>query len=243
MLFAEAEYRFFRQLKEQGYVPGTVYDIGASNGYWSVRIHEALGGGKFHLFEPLAEVNEDYKRLLGTALAANPDLALHQVALGKRNRHQPMTVYSDGFGSSLVNTVPLSLLQRLRRLRRPSIIVPEVKSVPVRRLDDYVAEQGLPPPDVLKLDVQGYELQILAGAGKALETAKIVLLECWLTRGYGRGTPLLHEVLGWMRKRDFAPVDFGETFVDERHELSALDVYFMHKSLIDEKRYRWTIWQ
>jgi FkbM family methyltransferase len=240
MLFAEADYRFFKQLKNQGYAPKVIYDIGASNGYWSVRIHEALGGGTFHMFEPLADAMPDYRRLLDTAMAQNPDLKLHPVALGTHNRMQSMAIYPDGFGSSLLNAMPMAILQRLRP--RPTGMT-DLKSLQVRRLDDYIAEHGLAAPDVMKLDVQGYELKILEGASTALQTAKILLVECWLTRGYGRSTPLLHEVKAWMQKRDFVLVDFGETFYGDTHDLSAVDAYFMHKSLAQDKRYSWTIWQ
>jgi hypothetical protein len=44
-------------------------------------------------------------------------------------------------------------------------------------LDRYVGERGLPPPDLLKLDVQGAELQILQGGTRTLGHAKAIIAE------------------------------------------------------------------
>ena len=49
--------------------------------------------------------------------------------------------------------------------------------VTVERLDDYVYKQSLPLPDLIKLDVQGFEGEVLMGGARSLECAKAVITE------------------------------------------------------------------
>jgi hypothetical protein len=62
--------------------------------------------------------------------------------------------------------------------------------VPVVRLDDWAEAHGLPEPDLLKLDLQGYELQALRGAPRCLQHARAALLELSFQEFYaGQPTP------------------------------------------------------
>ena len=61
--------------------------------------------------------------------------------------------------------------------------------VPLHTLDEFVRENNLPVPQVLKLDVQGAERKILSGAAATMRTADVIFLETWLVRGYGPDTP------------------------------------------------------
>jgi hypothetical protein len=51
-----------------------------------------------------------------------------------------------------------------------------VISVPLRRLDGELARRGL-SPDVIKIDVEGFEYEVLAGCGAALGAAALLLVE------------------------------------------------------------------
>jgi len=49
--------------------------------------------------------------------------------------------------------------------------------VPCRRLDDVLAEIGCPPPDAMKIDVEGFEEAVLAGAPTVLATGPTIVME------------------------------------------------------------------
>ena len=74
-------------------------------------------------------------------------------------------------------------------------------------LDDvYKLKFGNQTPDFLKLDVQGYELEILKGAPWLLEHLQFILCEVSLLE-INKGCPLITEVLGFMDENGFIPYD------------------------------------
>src|SRR4029453_11706555 len=110
--------------------------------------------------------------------------------------------------------------------------VVDKKLVPVRRLDDVVAGLELPPADLIKLDVQGFELKILAGAELTCHLAKALMVETWFYRGYGPGTPLFGEIVDWMTRHGFSLVSLGELYVDADMALIAIDTFFLRNDLM-----------
>jgi hypothetical protein len=77
---------------------------------------------------------------------------------------------------------------------------------PMRTLDAIAAEAGFGEAGLLKLDVQGYELEVLKGTPRPLLSAEVILMEVSLL-GVNRGAPLLHEVLRFMNERGFGTYD------------------------------------
>jgi FkbM family methyltransferase len=78
--------------------------------------------------------------------------------------------------------------------------------LPMQRLDDLAPVRDLPSPLLLKLDVQGYELEVLSGAVETLRRTEVILSEVSLLE-YNQGAPLMHEVIAYLAERDFLPYD------------------------------------
>jgi hypothetical protein len=79
-------------------------------------------------------------------------------------------------------------------------------------LDDLIAREALPPPDLLKLDVQGFELEVLRGAEKALQSAKWVLSEVSFESYYDQQA-LFAEIAGYLAAHGFEVCAFGQFFI------------------------------
>ena len=207
------ETNVLKKLKGLGHEPAVIYDIGASNGVWSDTMGLVLPDSEYHLFEPLAEVFDLYREGLAERSQRRPRFHIHPLALGDSNGTSEFFFAHDGFGSSLLDRGDIPEVRQRISVRRA-------------RLDDYIAEHSLPLPNVIKMDCQGAERMILDGAGAALEHADVVFLETWLERGYGPDTPLLGEMIEYLRQRDFSPVETGEKFYGERGRLYCIDVFF-----------------
>jgi FkbM family methyltransferase len=222
ILFPE-DRQFLIELKKRDYRPSVVYDLGASTGIWSELVATVYPAAEVHMFEPLAAEIETYRTDLAERTARRPRLHLHPVALGRENASGQLHATHDAYGSSLLDRGD----------------VPDVEgaiTVPVRRLDEYRQEHGLPWPDIMKLDCQGAEIAIMDGASECLRHAKVLLLESWLvrTRAYGPGTPLIAEVTEYLTERGFACVDFGQRFHDEQQRLYSVDCFFIAEDSLEE---------
>lgn len=146
-------------------------DVGAHTGYFSrVALRTMPAAGRIVAFEPDDEAREQL-RAVGDA----PRLEVRAEALGG----------ADADGTLLVTPGSCSRLDTTA----PQGSGASSQSVQVRALDNLIAAGEFPAPDVLKIDVEGAETAVLAGATAALAAVRALVVEC-------HSMPLLHEVLG-----------------------------------------------
>jgi len=103
-----------------------------------------------------------------------------------------------------------------------------VVTMPVATLDDLILRHEFAPPDFLKLDVQGFEIEVLKGATAALAVASFALLEVSLVP-YNRGSPLLAEVVAWMDAHGYRVHDVFDLTRRGDGVLIQLDLLFVRK--------------
>ena len=219
--FAQDERRLLALLERAGWRPGVIYDIGAAVGGWSESMRVSCPDAAYHLFEPLADAVPMYRAELAERLARLPGLSLHKVALGRRTGKATVHVADDAWSSSLID---MSGQQNFNRK----------VSVPVYRLDDYVAEFHLPPPDFVKMDTQATEHHIVAGGKRSIAQARLLMIETWLSPEYGWRTPLLTQMMSRLKKLDFVLCELGGRFYDEQHRLYGVDAFFARRDLLAE---------
>lgn len=199
-----------------GYRPATIFDVGASNGWWSRHAARIYPSAAFHLFEPLADAVPEYERGLSQATREIETCVLHSHALGSTRTTLEIDVFEDPSGSSLVR-LPGSARRRI--------------PVTVQTIDDLVRSGAAPIPSLLKLDVQGFEAHVLQGAARSLPQVDMVFVEAWLYRGYGPETPLLTELIPWLATFGFSLFDFGDEWRAESGELGTVNAAFVHRRL------------
>jgi FkbM family methyltransferase len=214
--WASHDQDFIRNLTKAGISINSIYDIGASNGIWSWLMAKVVPHAAFNLFEPLE--SDQYAKDLANVLQDRPDFRMHRIALGDEETTLHLNLHREHVGSTLI------------ALDWEGIVAK--KAVPVRRLDDVVSTLKLPPADLIKMDVQGFELKILAGAEISCRRAKALMIETWLYRDYGPSTPLLGEIIDWMASHDFKLVSLGDTYVAPDMKLSSVDAFFLRDDLL-----------
>lgn len=175
-------------LQMNGFMPKTVIDVGAYRGEWTRSASRYFPNSKFHMIEA-QEDKEPALRAMGVEL--NGRAALSICLLGAEPR-EASVFYQQESGSSA--------LSEMTNFPRKAI------ELPMRTLDWVVEQNHLEGPYFLKLDVQGYELEVLKGGLKTLAQSEAVLLETSLLE-YNNGAPLFHEVISYMVGKGFVMYD------------------------------------
>jgi len=212
------ERKILGALRAAGFAPKSIYDVGSSHSGWSRDVSGVFPDAQFFLFEPLVDFKPLYKAYTASILDKYPNFRLFKIVLGERDCER--AIYSDaqGFGASIL---PDGL----------TAWCPEKYDVIERRLESIIAEHSLPLPDVIKMDVQGAELEVLKGAGEALRKVQFIQAELWFRRGYGPRNPLFHEVLEFLNGYNFALIEIGGPFFENR-ELTACEGYFVRRDVL-----------
>lgn len=171
------------QYRSLGLSPATVIDVGVGPG--TPELYAAFPGVRLLLVEPLEEWRGHLEELQRTRRA---DVVI--AAAGSAAGAIEIAVHRVPACSSTFGGRQGDGSQAPRR------------SVPVITLDELVAERGAAGPYVVKVDVEGAELEVLGGAGGVLREAELVLLEVSLFQ-LVPDAPLLHDVVAWMRDHGF----------------------------------------
>lgn len=177
-----------------------VYDIGASSGVFSRCLAKLANVQAIHAFEPIpaafAELVERTRQY--------PQIALHNVAVGSENGAMNIWVTAGSRDSS-----SLLKMQALHKEERPFASYDDhPEKVQVVRLDDFVQDKHLPLPDVVKIDVQGYEDRVLKGGSNTITHAAFAILEMSLVPLY-EDCPLFDDIYRQMRELNFQLVGVG----------------------------------
>jgi len=99
--------------------------------------------------------------------------------------------------------------------------------LPMGTLDSLFRDRSVRHPLLVKLDVQGFELEVLRGGAQILDRAEVVILEAALLP-YNKGAPLLSEVILFMEHAGFVVYDFcGQFRRQTDHALFQTDVAFV----------------
>lgn len=218
-IYFRHEINLFQAFKDAGFEPRVFFDIGSSNSGWSLQMADLFPTARFHLFEPLVDYKVFYRENTAHILQVRPDFQVHKFALGAVEGSVKMGVDESGYSASTLVT-------------ETNAVFPELVTVPMRRLDTMGSEQNLPRPDVMKIDVQGGELDVLRGAGSFLDGVQLIQAEVWFMRRYGSGTPLFHEVNDYLSGKGFLLVAFGDFYYGDLHELYAGDAFFARVELL-----------
>jgi FkbM family methyltransferase len=106
----------------------------------------------------------------------------------------------------------------------------ESELVEVKVLDDVYKADGLEYPDLIKIDVQGYELNVLKGGKNVLAHARYLVIELSL-RDFYQGQPPLWELWRFLDEEQYVMVDHGYELRSPTSpfELLQFDAVFMNK--------------
>lgn len=160
------EHDFFRLADQLVPAGGLFLDAGANYGLLSIGLAALRSDVECHLFEPDERLVAAIRRT--AALYPEARLTINATALG--DQEGTLGFHIDPVQSGVSHVDSASACQ-----------------VPVRTVDEYLAQHQISRIDLLKIDVEGYELRVLEGARQSLAKGSIRAIyfeyfEKWLRR-------------------------------------------------------------
>lgn len=188
-----------RELKKAGFEPKVIYDIGACVLHWTKEAKKIWPEATFIIFDAFDKPEFLYKE---------GNYQYHMAVLSNVDGKEIKFYQNDYFpgGNSY-----------FREIGSTGDYFPEqrYRTTIARTLESVVRERGFPPPDLIKIDVQGAERDILEGGWSVINQAKYMIIEMQHTN-YNDGAPTAEQTLPWIESHGWncvAPL-FSMTNVD-----------------------------
>ena len=99
-------------------------------------------------------------------------------------------------------------------------------AVPITTIDAVMEKYGLEHIDILKLDVEGFEIEAFKGIKDIHKKVSIIFAEVNLIGTY-EDQPLIEDVIAYMRSHHFHPVNFYGIIEDKYHQTTITNVLFI----------------
>ncbi len=158
------------------------FDIGANLGDWSAELLPQLPSGdhKVHAFEPGPEQFAAIENRCANAIASG-SLQVHQLAIADHSGTTAFTLTGDHTGNSAI-------------ANENSDLVGETIAVTLTTLDQFVHDHQIGPIGLVKVDTEGNDFNVIAGAKDLLAQGQIAVLQFeynWRWVAFGH---MLHSV-------------------------------------------------
>jgi FkbM family methyltransferase len=204
-LVVDSDMEVWKSLKERGFRPRTIIDVGAAVGSWTSQVIEIFPESKYLIVDPLKENEQALKAVVQRH--ANVQYWLGAVG----SQAGELTFHVHGDQSSMFD----SDWGRKGTLRR----------VPMRTLDSVANDMNCHDVEGLKLDVQGAEIEVLKGATEVLRQCQVAQVEV----SFGRFTSELRSPMKSLRSFLTGTSEFliSPRCINEKTEHSSKPICFL----------------
>ncbi len=199
----------------------TVIDVGANIGQFAVTAHCANPAARVFCFEPLKGCVERLRSLASDY----PRLTIYDHGLGAAAAQFEINVASNFGSSSILDFTDLQLETY------PGVTVVGKETIRVEALDAIATPEMTQGRTLLKMDVQGFELEVLKGATATLENIEAIYLEASFVPLYA-DQPLATELVVWLDQHGFGLAAIYNVDSGAGTTPSQADCLFLRKSEI-----------
>ena len=199
-----------------------IFDVGACDGGTVKKYKQLFPQSAVHAFEPQPL---PYKHL--TSLGSiYKDLHFNNLALSDHKGQAEFTITEGYASSSLLSAAHSGTFVDTHTVKKESI------RVELTTLDEYVRSKGVKTIDLLKMDVQGNELNVLKGATELLKSNNIGIIysEVWFTTAY-EGQAYFEDIALFLRAYNYKIHGLYDVSIDFANNGQALwgDVIFVKR--------------
>jgi len=200
-------------IKQKGYYPDTILDIGAHHGHWTNSMKQIYNDSKFYLFESI-----DYSEL--NQFQNDTNVKVYNILLN--DKIETVNWYQmKNTGDSMFREKTYHFFNNCEILSKESVDL----NTHILKNDLFQESKNI----LIKIDCQGAEIPILRGATSILEKTDFIILEIPLFGQYNEGVPNFLEHIAFMDSIGFITYD-----IIDNHYLNSfnmqVDVLFINKN-------------
>jgi FkbM family methyltransferase len=196
----------------------TVLDIGANRGQFSLLAKELFKGVKVYAFEPLSKPADVFRKVF----SEDESIKLFQYAIGEKSDSRVMHVAKKDDSSSI--------LEFAQQREVFNSAIEREESISIKPIAEFLGEMNLTGVILAKIDVQGYELQVLKGCATLLPEISYVYVECSFVELY-RGQGLASDVISLLWQHGFEVRGVFNQHCDPRFGPVQADFLFRSRTL------------
>lgn len=200
-----------RNMRANGFNPPAIIDVGAFEGTWTALVRPIFPQARILM----AEAQPDKEPIL-KAMADRDSKITYKIGLLGAQPKESVTFFKMKTGSSIFS--------------ENSGAARDEVSLPMYTLNQVVNDAGFASERnmLLKLDVQGAEIEILRGADEILPNVTAVLAEVSVVE-YNFGAPQFAQIIAFMHERGFVVYDVADIRRFKKTTLGQLDIIFVRE--------------
>lgn len=177
--------------------PMVIFDVGANIGFVTFQFRKRFKTSKIFCFEP----NPDVFLKLNNAYASDNEITKENIGIGYEAGTLNFYKNNNSGTSSFLKPNEFHNKNMARRYTEMNI--------PITSIAEYTSQHAIDKIDILKLDIEGFEIEALKGAESLLVLSKIkvIYLEVSFSEMY-EGQPLIGDIIEYMSKYNYTLFGF-----------------------------------
>lgn len=190
---------FFSLLKNFAFAPRGIVDVGANHGNWTRTALKYFPDASYTLIEP----QDQLKVYIEDILNGGYKVRWLNVGASDKSGSLPFHISYRDHSSTFVATED----------QIPSADLKPV-TVHVKTLNEILLSEGIPTPDIVKIDAEGFDLKVLAGASDLLGKTDVFLIEAMFCGPYENSVA---SVVAFMTNAHYRLIDITDLNRSPKH--------------------------
>ncbi len=169
----------------------TILDVGSNKGQFILLAEKLFKNKIIYSFEPINEILEKQKKFF----ANRKNIYFYNIGVGEKSFKKNFYITSRKDSSSFLKV-------DLNNNKNNNYNIKSQREIDIKSLDEIMINAHLVSPILIKIDVQGYELEVLKGSVDLLKKTKYLIVEVSDKEIY-LGQSVANEIIEYLHKRNF----------------------------------------